>query len=46
MREAGVRPRKRLGRMRRARRLGRIVPLTGEKIARESEGKAGEPEGG
>ena len=34
-----LKPKKRLGRMRRVKKLGIIIPLKGEKIASKSEGK-------
>jgi hypothetical protein len=39
-----LRPRKRLGRMRRGAKLGLIVPLRGEELASKCEGEAGKPE--
>ena len=42
MTEDVLKPKKRLGRMRRSKRLGIIVPVKGEKIASKGEGKTGE----
>lgn len=39
-----LRPKKRLGRMRRGVKLGLIVPIRGEELAGKGEGKAGKPE--
>jgi len=39
-----LRPRRRLGRMRRVRRLGIIIPVEGVVDARKGEGEAGELE--
>ncbi len=44
MEERFLKPRKRLGRMRRGKRLGIIVPDEGGQVAGKGEGEAGGPE--